>query len=85
MYDLWLQFGTPAHEIGHSLGMYHTQEEPDRDKYVDVFINNIAPGYESQYEIVPSDQIETKNLPYDYGSIMHYGVAVSNHLFQHFS
>ena len=38
------KFKETIHDILHSLGMYHENQRPDRDRYVDTIWNNIIPG-----------------------------------------
>lgn len=38
------KFGIIVHEIGHAIGYYHEHTRPDRDKYVQVFEENIMDG-----------------------------------------
>ncbi|KIH46943.1 astacin [Ancylostoma duodenale] len=59
-----------AHEVGHALGMYHTQTRHDRDDYITVKDENVK-GYEEQFKKLTEDQNENYGFPYDYGSIMH--------------
>lgn len=54
--------GPTIHEIGHTVGLGHEHQRPDRDAYV------IVSGGEGEYR---SDI--AGGGPYDYASIMHYG------------
>ncbi|XP_023931349.1 blastula protease 10 isoform X1 [Lingula anatina] len=65
--------GTMAHELGHALGFYHEQSRPDRDFYVEVKAENIKPGKEGNFEMYSRSKVSDENIPYDLGSIMHYG------------
>ncbi|KAF4517887.1 hypothetical protein B566_EDAN001841 [Ephemera danica] len=62
--------GTAIHELLHTIGFYHEQSRSDRDNYVTINYNNIEPGMANNFDI--SDTI-TFGVPYDYGSVMHYG------------
>nr|XP_040015816.1 high choriolytic enzyme 1-like [Gasterosteus aculeatus aculeatus] len=62
--------GNLCHEILHALGLHHEHTRRDRDQYVSVQWENIAPGKKGNFKIVSG---ETLNLPYDLESIMHYG------------
>ena len=37
------------HELGHTLGLKHEQQRPDRDEFVTVHEDNIQPGRESNF------------------------------------
>ena len=68
------------HEIGHALGLYHEAQRLDRDYHIKILRENIV--YERMSNFVqPSDTstIETKGMPYDLGSLMHYSALVSKH------
>lgn len=65
--------GITIHEMGHSLGLYHEQSRPDRDKYVKILYGNIVKGHEHNFRKHSYGRIDSLGTPYDYNSIMHYG------------
>ncbi|XP_033627273.1 protein SpAN-like [Asterias rubens] len=65
--------GTVAHEIGHALGWHHEQSRPDRDDYVTINFDNVASGRNFNFYKYVTSSIATHDVPYDAGSIMHYG------------
>ncbi|VDP45884.1 unnamed protein product [Heligmosomoides polygyrus] len=64
--------GTVAHEIGHVLGFFHTMGRHDRDEYVTANLENIKQNPFAYRKHTPEEN-NNYGLPYDYGSIMHYG------------
>jgi len=65
-----LKMRTTVHEIGHALGLYHEHVRRDRDAYIKIHEENIAPGAESAFK--PIDTPAFAFGDYDYGSVMHY-------------
>ncbi|CAK6954053.1 hatching enzyme 1.2 [Scomber scombrus] len=63
--------GVISHEFMHALGFVHEQSRVDRDKYVTVMWPNIWRDRFRNFEKFKTDNL---NLPYDYGSIMHFGM-----------
>jgi hypothetical protein len=63
--------GTAVHELMHVLGFYHEQSRPDRDQYITIRFQNVAPDQAEHLDIC--QDCTTQGLPYDYASIMHLG------------
>ncbi|XP_056401089.1 embryonic protein UVS.2-like [Hyla sarda] len=64
--------GVIQHELNHALGFYHEISRPDRDKYIIINYENIAPGFESAFDVVYGAQ--NLSLEYDYDSVMHFNM-----------
>nr|XP_012304229.1 meprin A subunit alpha isoform X1 [Aotus nancymaae] len=60
------------HEILHALGFYHEQSRTDRDDYVNIWWDEILPGYQHNFNTYDDSFITDLNTPYDYESVMHY-------------
>lgn len=64
--------GVIMHEVMHSLGVWHEQSRPDRDRYVEILWNNIKPGRKKNFKKYGHGKLDSLNLPYDFDSVMHY-------------
>ena len=64
------QFRLYLHELGHVIGFDREHSRQDRDRYVKINNGNIRSGVEYNFRKLNY----VKNTPYDYYSIMHYGV-----------
>ncbi|XP_074612930.1 uncharacterized protein LOC141871253 [Acropora palmata] len=73
--SLRCKVGNIIHELGHAVGFFHEHSRPDRNKYVRVLKKNILPGYERNFFRFGRKWIDSRGVPYDYGSIMHYNKA----------
>ncbi len=60
---------TISHEIGHTLGLFHEQQRPDRDSHVSIDLSNVPPNLHGAFNIINGYLMVG---PYDLGSIMHY-------------
>lgn len=63
----------------HAIGFFHEQNREERDDYVDVIYENIRIGHESNFDKAMNGTTYSFDVPYDYGSVMHYSrYAFSN-------
>lgn len=60
------------HELLHALGFYHMQSRQDRDDYVKIWLDQVLPGLEHNFNKYDDSYVSDLNTPYDYESIMHY-------------
>jgi len=65
-------FPQTVHEIGHVLGFWHEQSRPDRDEYIDVYLNNIQAGRSHNFDKKTNSSVNSLGVTYDFNSIMHY-------------
>ncbi|XP_047106353.1 low choriolytic enzyme-like [Schistocerca piceifrons] len=65
--------GVVQHELMHALGFWHEHSRSDRDAYVTVLLHNVRRGYESQFQKHGWHIAQSLGLPYDTGSLLHYG------------
>jgi hypothetical protein len=70
--DAWSNPRTITHEIGHSLGLKHEHQRPDRDTYLNVNTNILSPNVAAGDFAIDNSITVYPDLFYDYGSIMHY-------------
>ncbi|CAL2044185.1 unnamed protein product [Caenorhabditis brenneri] len=63
--------GTAAHELSHTLGVFHTQMRSDRDSYVTIDLTDVPAASQSNFYKLTTAQ-STNLVNYEYGSFMHY-------------
>ena len=65
------------HEIGHAIGLVHEHQLPNRDDYIDILYENVAPHMRIWFNKYNRQKIDQDNVDYEYSSVMHYGITVS--------
>ena len=65
--------GIITHEVGHALGLFHEQARPDQQDHIAIHYGNIPISRWNNFHPVTGSQADTFLLPYDAGSVMHYG------------
>ena len=75
-YAIYLKKRIVAHEMGHAIGFFHEQSRPDRDRFVDIVEENILAPNLFNFDKLPVSRIDSKAVPYDLRSVMHYGARV---------
>ncbi|KIH59739.1 astacin [Ancylostoma duodenale] len=64
-----------AHELGHAIGLFHTQSRYDRDRYITLYSYNVKPDWLDQFTKQSMATNNNYGIPYDWGGIMHYGAT----------
>ncbi|XP_013420157.1 zinc metalloproteinase nas-13 [Lingula anatina] len=64
--------GKVMHEMMHVLGFLHEQSRTDRDGMVKIAWENIEDGHAMNFDKYNPQTADGLNLPYDFGSVMHY-------------
>lgn len=64
------------HEIGHSIGLLHEQQRPDRDTYVNINTSNLTSSGQAQFQKITTNYYTIGT--YDYNSVMGYGSYTSS-------
>lgn len=63
--------GTVIHEIGHAIGLFHEQNKPGRNNYINVDLNNVIDSFKHNFQEV-SGNYYAIGAGIDFGSIMMY-------------
>lgn len=66
-----------VHELGHTLGLLHEHQRPDRDNYITVHADKIRSEAQGAYTIAPVSVGQIRDQ-YDYESVMHYDPTQGN-------
>jgi hypothetical protein len=59
---------TTSHELGHAVGLFHEHSRADRDDYIEIDLDNVAPVSQFAFRKLTLPLTGT----YDFGSVMHY-------------
>ncbi|XP_045199753.2 zinc metalloproteinase nas-15-like isoform X2 [Mercenaria mercenaria] len=71
--------GLYLHEIGHAIGLVHEHQLPDRDNYIEILDYNVQPNMRIWFNKYSSQEVNQMQVPYEYSSVMHYGITAFSH------
>ena len=63
---------TCLHELGHTLGLFHEHQRPDRDDYVTYYFNNVKSDQIGNFTKMPAGSYNYYGSTFDFESIMIY-------------
>ena len=63
---------TAIHEMMHALGVYHEHKRPDRDQYINVYLQNVKNDNQHDYAKESSWNVLMPRKYFDFRSIMLY-------------
>ena len=69
------QYGLFLHELGHTIGLDHEHQHPDRDSEIVVNMKNVSKKMRAWFR-PSSHSFNSLGMPYDIQSVMHYGEKV---------
>jgi hypothetical protein len=64
--------GNTIHEFGHLIGLWHEQSRTDRDKFIQIHLDNIVDANEHNFDTIAGKPGSGDVNAYNFGSIMHY-------------
>ncbi|KAH9512215.1 Dorsal-ventral patterning tolloid-like protein 1 [Bulinus truncatus] len=66
------KLGIVLHELGHAIGFWHEHTRPDRDKFVEILLDNVQPDKKTNFNAMNDSDVDSLDETYDFESIMHY-------------
>ncbi|KAK7090445.1 zinc metalloproteinase nas-13-like [Littorina saxatilis] len=67
--------GLYLHEVGHAIGLVHEHQLPDRDSYIYIIYDNVAPSMRIWFNKYSNKDVNQYGVPFEYSSVMHYGIT----------
>jgi hypothetical protein len=64
--------GNTIHELGHLIGLWHEQSRLDRDKFIQIHLENIVDANEHNFDTIAGKPGSGDVNAYNFASIMHY-------------
>jgi len=65
-------YGLFLHELGHTIGLHHEHQHPDRGTGVSVNMDNVEESMRQWFELIDPSELNMYGVDYDIQSIMHY-------------